>query len=70
MDHASSLSHRPLQPRQSFWAQVFDRIALRRQRQRLARLDDHMLRDIGLTREQAQAEAAEPVWDVPAHWRR
>ncbi|MFN6006892.1 MAG: DUF1127 domain-containing protein [Paracoccaceae bacterium] len=43
--------------------------ALFRQRSSLARLDDHLLRDIGLTPEQAHHEATRPLWDVPAHWR-
>jgi uncharacterized protein YjiS (DUF1127 family) len=43
-------------------------LALYRQRQYLARLDAHMLRDIGLTAEQAQAEANQPFWHAPAHW--
>ena len=43
--------------------------ALHRQQQALGRLDDHMLRDIGVTRLQAEAEANRPVWDAPAHWR-
>jgi uncharacterized protein YjiS (DUF1127 family) len=33
-----------------------------RQRQRLAELDDHLLRDIGITRAQAQAEFDKPFW--------
>jgi uncharacterized protein YjiS (DUF1127 family) len=36
----------------------------------LARLDDHLLRDIGITRQEADREAMRPVWDVPDHWRR
>jgi uncharacterized protein YjiS (DUF1127 family) len=40
-----------------------------RQRRSLATLDDHLLRDIGLTPEQARHEATRPIWDVPAHWR-
>ena len=44
-------------------------VALRRQRAQLARLDPHLLRDIGLTDGQAHAEAARPAWDVPPHWR-
>ncbi len=32
------------------------------QRCRLAELDDHMLRDIGLTREQVAAECRKPFW--------
>jgi uncharacterized protein YjiS (DUF1127 family) len=33
-----------------------------RQRQALAQLDDHLLKDIGVTRQQAIAEAAKPFW--------
>ena len=38
--------------------------ALERQRQRdlLATLDDRALRDIGLSREEAQVEASKPFW--------
>jgi len=35
----------------------------------LQRLEDHALADIGLTREQAEAEARRAIWDVPANWR-
>lgn len=42
----------------------------RRQRDRLRQLDDAALDDIGLTRAEAENEAARPVWDVPANWRR
>ncbi|HMQ95337.1 MAG TPA: DUF1127 domain-containing protein [Amaricoccus sp.] len=34
----------------------------RRQRHALAELDDHLLRDIGLTRHQARTEALKPFW--------
>ncbi|MEZ5713906.1 MAG: DUF1127 domain-containing protein [Paracoccaceae bacterium] len=44
-------------------------LSLRRQRARLAKLDDDRLADIGLTRAQAETEAARPFWDVPATWR-
>ena len=43
--------------------------ALARSRRRLGHLDDHILRDIGLTRAEAEAEAARPLWDPPSHWR-
>lgn len=36
-------------------------------RQSLARLDDAMLEDIGLTRDEARKEARR--WDVPSNWR-
>ncbi len=44
--------------------------SLRRQRAHLAELDDHILRDIGLTRDDALREAQRPVWDAPERWRR
>ena len=40
-----------------------------RQRRALANLDEAALRDIGVTRAEAQAEASRPVWDVPETWR-
>lgn len=45
-------------------------LALRQSRARLATLDDHLLRDIGLSREQAQHESERPLWDAPPHWHR
>jgi uncharacterized protein YjiS (DUF1127 family) len=44
-------------------------MALRRERRELRLLDDHLLRDIGLTRAEADKEAARPVWDAPNNWR-
>ena len=41
-----------------------------RSRRALARLDAAALEDIGLPRDRADTEAAKPVWDVPATWRR
>ena len=43
-------------------------VALRRDRRRLAVLDDHLLRDIGITREAALREAERKVWDAPDYW--
>lgn len=43
--------------------------ALARSRRSLGRLDDHILRDIGLTREQAESEALRAAWDAPMHWK-
>lgn len=42
---------------------------LRRQRRALARLEPQHLDDIGLSPDQARAEAARPIWDAPPHWR-
>jgi uncharacterized protein YjiS (DUF1127 family) len=53
--------------RQSFWGGRFWRWCARcsarsRQREALADLDDRFLEDIGVTRQQANAEAAMPFW--------
>ena len=37
-------------------------LSRRRERQLLARLDDHLLRDIGLRPEDARQECAKPFW--------
>jgi uncharacterized protein YjiS (DUF1127 family) len=54
--------------RLSLLSRFLDAGALARQRRHLAELDDAMLRDIGLTREQALREARRPRWDAPRHW--
>ena len=61
-----ALRHRP---RAHLFARLAAMVRLRKERLRLAALDDHMLRDIGLTRDEAQHEAERPAWDVPRHWR-
>ncbi len=43
--------------------------AARRQRLALARMDDSRLCDLGLTRGEAQREAARGFWDAPDNWR-
>ena len=62
---------------QRFWLRrllhrIFAHEADRRARARLATLEPHLLRDIGLTQDQAleHAQAARPDWDAPGHWRR
>ncbi|GHC49131.1 DUF1127 domain-containing protein [Neogemmobacter tilapiae] len=44
--------------------------SLRRQRQHLLELDAHLLADIGVTAQAAQAEADRPFWDAPESWKR
>ncbi len=56
--------------RQTLLARLNMWMGLYRQRRTLARLDDSALRDLGLTRDEADAEAMRPIWDVPAAWRR
>lgn len=52
----------------SLIGRVFSYLGLYASRQSLAQLDDKMLDDIGLTREEALREARR--WDVPANWHR
>lgn len=50
----------------TFWRKVIGwyRMALERRRQRraLADLDDHLLKDIGLSREEARRESTKSLW--------
>ncbi|WP_170758588.1 DUF1127 domain-containing protein [Ruegeria lacuscaerulensis] len=62
---------RNCKPRRGFsLTTVWDALSLRRQRRNLARLDDRALEDIGITREQAEAEASRPIWDAPQFWQK
>nr|WP_240457714.1 hypothetical protein [Halomonas socia] len=52
------------------WARRMDRLAqLRRERNRLHELSDELLRDIGLTRHEANRESRRHYWD-DIGWRR
>ncbi|MCG7494314.1 DUF1127 domain-containing protein [Thalassobius sp. Cn5-15] len=42
--------------------------SLYRQRRALSALDSAALKDLGLTRAEAEVEAARPIWDAPNHW--
>lgn len=64
----SALRARHPYPRRGLLARLALALSLGRQRAHLARLDDRLLRDIGISRAQAEAEAARG-WDAPAHWR-
>ncbi len=66
---ASRRQSSPRRPR-SILSTVLDVLSLRRQRRRLAELDPHLLRDIGITEDEARREAELPIWDAPSHWRR
>ncbi|WP_170331735.1 DUF1127 domain-containing protein [Ruegeria arenilitoris] len=58
-------------PRRRFGlSMLLDSLSLHRQRRTLARLDARALEDIGITREQAEAEAARPIWDAPEFWQK
>ena len=55
--------------RRGLWAMLAAMITANRQRTQLRDLDDSMLRDLGLTRAEADAESRRAPWDVPANWR-
>lgn len=59
------LDTRALAPRLS----LLTMLSVWRSRRALARLDARALEDVGITAHLARAEAAKPVWDVPATWR-
>ena len=67
----SSIQHTILRrPRRriSIFSRLLGLAGVARQRRRLKDLDDHMLRDIGVSRSQAEREARKAPWDVPDHW--
>ncbi len=57
-----------IKPRRSLRGRIADMVGVHRQRKTLENLDDHMLHDIGISRQDAKIEAKKPVWDVPRHW--
>lgn len=66
---AQTASHPATPTLRRLWAALVQAPARARQRRALARLDDRLLADVGLTRAQALAEAERPAWDAPQHWR-
>lgn len=54
----------------SLFSRVLTLLSIHRERNKLTALDDHMLKDIGLTREDAQKESKRPIWDAPDRWLR
>lgn len=76
--HTSTLALGRVQRRggQGLFSRLAGMIEVSRQRRQLAALDDALLRDIGLTREEALREASRPgyddgrrpLWDAPSHW--
>ena len=56
-------------PKFSFLSYIWSVLMVRKQRTRLRELDKHMLRDIGLSRDEVLKESQRPMWDVPSNWR-
>jgi uncharacterized protein YjiS (DUF1127 family) len=48
---------------------LFRVVEVTRSRRALGRLDERLLRDIGLTPHAAEVEASRTPWDPPLHWR-
>ena len=69
-DTTLDLLHAPIRWRLSALKRLRIALATWRQRQTLARLDDHLLRDLGLSRRDVESEVNRPIWDVPDFWRR
>ncbi|MEO1238516.1 MAG: DUF1127 domain-containing protein [Pseudomonadota bacterium] len=59
----------PLRRRTGIIAKISSLLALFSERRRLADMPDHMLKDLGITRQEAEAEARRSIWDSPSHWR-
>jgi len=53
-----------------YLARLLRMAAVARGRRHLDRLPEHLLRDVGITPDEARREALRKAWDVPAHWRR
>lgn len=67
--HCTNISHAlDHQDRHGVFARLMTMVAVHRQRRALAQLDDRALQDIGVSRYEAEIEAARPAWDVPHHW--
>ena len=54
--------------KRSLRAYLLRMISLNRQRKALQNLDEHMLRDIGISRQEAEIESKKHFWDAPQHW--
>lgn len=57
------------QPR-SVWALLHKWATVAHQRRGLRALDDHILKDIGVSRHEAIYEGRKSPWNVPNHWRK
>ncbi len=59
-----------LRPHPSLLTRIGFGLSVYRQRQRLRRLSDDLLDDIGISRDEAETEAKRRLWDAPNHWHR
>lgn len=68
MNTALTTRHNTLIRRVSALRAVRQVLETWKQRHDLAQLDDHLLEDIGVTRQEASTEIERSIWDVPGHW--
>lgn len=52
----------------SFYRRFMLTFEAAKQRRHLARLDAHLLEDIGVSAENAATEVQRPAWDIPTRW--
>ncbi|TRW98185.1 DUF1127 domain-containing protein [Paracoccus sp. M683] len=55
-------------PRPNWLERILTAFDLRKTRIDLSKLDDDLLRDIGVTRQQVEAEVNRSMWDAPEHF--
>jgi len=60
--HSAWRAKRHIHPVAAAWMLISSWVERSRQRQALAALDDHSLRDIGITRVDAARECEKPFW--------
>ncbi|NIZ10472.1 DUF1127 domain-containing protein [Pseudooceanicola sp. HF7] len=53
----------------SLFGRVMLMMGIHRERRALHHLDEALLRDIGISPEEARRESARPAWDAPNRWR-
>lgn len=67
-DLAVTCGHSKTRTQASLWSRIHSALALIRQRRALAKLSKEELRDIGISRSEADTEASRPFWDAPDNW--
>ena len=70
MAHITLARPMPHRPRTGWLSRMSAALRLRKERLDLSGLTDTQLRDIGVTRTEAETEARRPAWDAPRHWHR
>ena len=54
----------------SLVSRVMQLLTISRERHALKDMDEHILKDIGISRTAAEQEANRPAWDAPNRWMR